>query len=75
MIRHGKPQFGKARHGGILIIAIEHGVGGGLANIERPRAIWKALAQIDRAGLPRKAGHDLKDRCRHLVVDRVHSAS
>jgi hypothetical protein len=33
------------------------------------------LTQIDRAGLARKAGHDLENGRRHLIVNRVHGAS
>ena len=73
MRRDRLAQDGQAEHGRILVPALDHGLRRALAHILRARIIGKALAEIDRIGLPRDARHFLEDRRRHARENGIHA--
>ena len=68
-------QFGQAQHRRILVPAVDDGIGRLRAHVLRARLVGKALAEIDRILLARKARHHLEHRDRQIGEDGVHDLS
>jgi hypothetical protein len=67
-------QLGNAHHRRVLVVAIDHGVGGGAADVFRSGVIRKALAEIDGVIVARELRHRLEDRDGQIRKYLVHGS-
>jgi hypothetical protein len=70
--RNGLAQLGQPHHRGILVPAVDDGVGRLLSHVLRAGIVGKALTEIDRVLLARKPRHHLEHRDRQIGKDVVH---
>ena len=67
MRRYRLPQFRNTHHRGVLVVAVHHRIGGGVADVLRPRVVRKALAEIDGVVVAGKLRHRLEDGDRQIA--------
>ena len=72
---NGGAKLREPHHRRILVPAVDDRIGGLAADVLGPRIVREALAEIDRAGFPGKAGHDLENGGRQIGEYRVHASS
>jgi hypothetical protein len=68
----GLTQLRQAHHGRVLVPALDHPLGGLAPHVLGAGVVRKALAEIDRAGLPCQPRHHLEDARLEIGEDGIH---